>query len=127
MGVRTTGSLGSGSDIKQAYVIFEKNVVLPLREQVQDIFNEILHIAKLSVAEFRINNFQIINESIVEIEGDASKTSDALNAMSPLVATKVLEQMTVNEVRALASLAPIEGGDVTQAQAAAAQTQIPQA
>jgi hypothetical protein len=127
MGVRTTGSLGSGSDIKQAYVIFEKNVVMPLREQVQDIFNEILHIAKLN-AEFVVNNFQIINESIVEIEGDASKTSDALNAMSPLVATKVLEQMTVNEVRALASLPPIEGGDVTQAQAAAAaQPQIPQA
>ncbi len=41
MGVRTTGSLGSGSDIKQAYIIFEKNVVMPLREQVQDIFNEI--------------------------------------------------------------------------------------
>ena len=79
-------------------------------------------------AEFSINNFQIINETIVEIEGDASKTSDALNAMSPLVATKVLEQMTVNEVRALASLPPIEGGDVTQAQAAAAaQPQIPQA
>jgi hypothetical protein len=101
---------------------------MPLREQVQDIFNEILHIAKLAFADFTINNFQIINESIVEIEGDASKTSDALNAMSPLVATKVLEQMTVNEVRALASLAPIEGGDVTQAQAAAAaQPQIPQA
>ena len=127
MGVRTTGSLGSGSDIKQAYVIFEKNVVMPLREQVQDIFNELLHIAKLSVAEFRINNFQIINESIVEIEGDASKTSDALNSLSPLVATKVLEQMTTNEVRALASLPPIEGGDLTQAQAAAAaQTITPQ-
>jgi hypothetical protein len=127
MGVRTTGSLGSGSDIKQAYVIFEKNVVMPLREQVVDIFNDILRIAKIN-ADFTINNFQIINETIVEIEGDASKTSDALNAMSPLVATKVLEQMTINEVRALASLAPIEGGDVTQAQAAtAAQPQIPQA
>jgi len=45
--------------------------------------------------------------------------------MSPLVATKVLEQMTTNEVRALASLPPIEGGDVTAAQAAA-QTQTPQ-
>ena len=122
MGVRTTGSLGSGSDIKQAYVIFEKNVVMPLREQVQDIFNEILHIAKLSVAEFQINNFQIINETIVEIDGDASKTSDALNGMSPLVATKVLEQMTINEVRALASLGPIEGGDVTATQAAQSQT-----
>ena len=128
MGVRTTGSLGSGSDIKQAYVIFEKNVVMPLREMVEDIFNEILNIAKLGIADFSINNFQIINETIVEIEGDASKTSDALNAMSPLVATKVLEQMTINEVRALASLGPIEGGDVTANQAAAAaQPQIPQA
>ncbi len=126
MGVRTTGSLGSGSDIKQAYVIFEKNVVMPLREQVVDIFNDILRIAKIN-ADFTINNFQIINETIVEIEGDASKTSDALNSLSPLVATKVLETMTINEVRALASLPPIEGGELTQAQAAAAQSQTPQA
>jgi len=111
MGVRTTGSLGSGSDIKQAYVIFEKNVVMPLREQVSDIFNEILRIAKVN-ADFMVNNFQIINETIVEVEGDASKTQDALNAMSPLVATKVLDTMTPNEVRALASLPPLEGGDV---------------
>lgn len=111
MGVRTTGSLGSGSDIKQAYVIFEKNVVMPLRDQVQDIFSEILRIAKVN-GEFFINNFQIINETIVEVEGDASKTQDALNAMSPLVATKVLDTMTPNEVRALASLPPIQGGDI---------------
>ena len=110
MGVRTTGALGGGADIKQAYVIFEKNVVIPLREMVAEIFTELLNISKLK-AEFSIKNFQIINETIVEIEGDASKTQDALNAMSPLVATKVLNTMTVNEVRALASLAPIEGGD----------------
>ena len=122
MGVRTTGSLGSGSDIKQAYVIFEKNVVMPLRDQVQDIFSEILRIAKVN-GEFFINNFQIINETIVEVEGDASKTQDALNAMSPLVATKVLDTMTPNEVRALASLPPIQGGDVI----ASNQPQTPQA
>jgi len=90
---------------------------------VQDIFNEILHIAKLSIAEFKVNNFQIINETIVEVEGDASKTQDALNAMSPLVATKVLDTMTQNEVRALASLPPIEGGDIIPSQ----QPSIPQA
>ena len=111
MGVRTTGSLGSGSDIKQAYVIFEKNVVKPLRENVEDIFNELLHIAKVK-GELKINNFQIINETIVEVEESASKTSDALNSLSPLVATKVLGSMTPNEIRALASLPPIEGGDV---------------
>jgi capsid portal protein len=111
MGVRTQGALGSGSDIKQAYVIFEKNVVKPLRQIVQDIFNELLHIAKVK-GELVINNFQIINETIVEVEESASKTSDALNSLSPLVATKVLGSMTPNEIRALASLPPIEGGDV---------------
>jgi hypothetical protein len=122
MGIRTTGSLGNGSDIKQAYVIFEKNVVMELRQQVTTIFNEILTIARIP-AEFTINNFQIINETIVELEGESSKTNDALNTLSPLVATKVLETMTINEIRALASLGPVEGGDVTQAAAnAAAQT-----
>jgi hypothetical protein len=111
MGVRTSGSLGNGSDIKQAYVIFEKNVVKPLREIVQDIFNELLHIAKVK-GELVINNFQIINETIVEVEESASRTSDALNSLSPLVATKVLGSMTPNEIRALASLPPIEGGDI---------------
>jgi capsid portal protein len=111
MGVRTTGSLGNGADIKQAYIIFEKNVVIPLREMVEEVFTELLLICKQK-ADFSIKNFQIINETIVEVEGDASKTQDALNAMSPLVATKVLNTMTTNEVRALASLAPIEGGDV---------------
>jgi hypothetical protein len=111
MGVRTTGSLGGGADIKQAYVIFEKNVVMPLRVQVEEIVNELLEIAKIP-GEYTINNFQIINETIVEIEGDASKTADAINSLSPLVATKVLNAMTPNEVRSLASLPPIEGGDV---------------
>ena len=111
MGVRTTGSLGGGADIKQAYVIFEKNVVKPLREIVEDIFNELLHIAKVN-GTLKINNFQIINETIVEVEESASKTSDSLNAMSPLVATKVLNAMTPNEIRALAALPPVEDGDV---------------
>jgi hypothetical protein len=111
MGVRTTGSLGGGADIKQAYVVFEKNVVMPLRDQVQEIVNELLHLAKIP-GKYMINNFQIINETIVEIEGDASKTADAINSLSPLVATKVLNAMTPNEVRALASLPPIEGGDI---------------
>jgi hypothetical protein len=108
MGVRTTGSLGSGSDIKQAYVIFEKNVVMPLREQVQDIFNEILHIAKLGFADFSINNFQIINESIVERDEQMSHIIDSLNSLEPSIAQKVIEQMTPNELRALAGLQPIQ-------------------
>lgn len=115
MGIRVSGKLGSGSDIKQAYIIFEKNTIIPLRETIADIVNDLFEIAKVK-AHVEINNYQIVNETIVEIEGDASMTSDALNAMSPLVANKVLESMTDNEIRALASLPPVEGGDVIKSQ-----------
>jgi hypothetical protein len=106
MGVRTTGALGSGSDIKQAYVIFEKNVVKPLREIVQDIFNELLHIAKVK-GELVINNFQIINETIVEVDEEASKLATRLSSLNPELLNKVLENMTSDEIRSLASLKPI--------------------
>jgi hypothetical protein len=107
MGVRTTGSLGGGADIKQAYVIFEKNVVIPLREQVTEIFQELLNVCRLT-ATFNIRNFQIINETIVERDEKILKVVDSLNSLEASVAQKVLEQMTPNELRALASLPPLE-------------------
>ena len=106
MGVRTTGSLGGGADIKQAYVIFEKNVVIPLREQVTEIFQELINVCRLN-AEFRVKNFQIINETIVERDESILKIVDALSSLEASVAQKVIEQMTPNELRALASLPPL--------------------
>ena len=107
MGIRTTGSLGNGSDIKQAYVIFEKNVVMELRQQVTTIFNEILTIARIP-AEFTINNYQIIGDTIIEVDEKTAQVKDALNNLSDALLSKVLEKMTTNEIRALASLPPID-------------------
>ena len=112
MGVRTTGSLGGGADIKQAYVIFEKNVVMELRSCVEHIFNELLTISKIP-ADFTINNFQVIDESIVELEGDASRINNLISAMHPTVAQKILDNMTPNEIRALADLPAIETTPIT--------------
>jgi hypothetical protein len=111
MGVRTTGSLGGGADIKQAYVIFEKNVVMELRSCVEHIFNELLTISKIP-ADFSINNFQVIDESIVELEGDASRINNLISAMHPTVAQKILDNMTPNEIRALADLPPLNNPTV---------------
>lgn len=124
MGIRVSGKLGSGSDIKQAYIIFEKNTIIPLRNIIEDIVNDLLKIADVK-ADFTINNFQIVNETIVELDEDTNAVSDALNTMSPLLATKVLESMTINEIRAMASLPPVQGGDVTRDQQAQQATQTP--
>jgi hypothetical protein len=113
MGIRVSGKLGSGSDIKQAYIIFEKNTIIPLREIVEDIVNDLFEIGQVK-AKFTINNFQIVNETIVERDENVAAINDALSTMRPELAVKVLENMTVNEIRAMASLPPIENGDTNQ-------------
>ena len=115
LGVRTSGALGSGSDIKQAYVIFEKNTIIPLRETITDVVNGLLRAVGIN-AHVEITNYQIVNETITSVDEQGSEVTNALNAMSPLVATKVLESMTINEIRAMAALAPVPDGDVVKSQ-----------
>jgi hypothetical protein len=93
---------------------------MPLRKEVEHIFNDLLAIARVK-GKMVINKYEIVNETIVETEtGDDRKVIDALNSMSPLLATKVLESMTENEIRLLAGLKPVKGGDIPKNQ-----TQIP--
>jgi hypothetical protein len=47
-----------------------------------------------------------------ETSAGASMITDAINSLSPLVANKVLESMTPNEIRALIGLGQTVGGDV---------------
>ena len=107
MGIRVSGKLGSGSDIKQAYIIFEKNTIIPLRNIIEDIVNDLLKIADVK-ADFTINNFQIVNETIVELDENTSAVNDALNTMNPELEKKVIETMTVNEIRAMVGLPAIQ-------------------
>lgn len=78
MGIRVSNKLGSGSDIKQSYVIFEKNVIIPLREMMTEVGDELLSIAGLN-STIKINNYQIVNEEIVD------KTED-INGNTAVVA-----------------------------------------
>lgn len=113
MGVNTGGgglSIGDG-EMKAAYSQWEKNIIMPLRKKVEYFYNELMDIFGIT-GEFKIKNYQIIGEEIVEVkEDEASKTIKALNTMEPSIAAKVLENLTQNEIRALAGLKPIEGGD----------------
>ena len=107
MGIRVSGKLGSGSDIKQSYVIFEKNSIIPLRNSVEEIFNEILDICKIN-AKLVINNFQIVNETIVEMDERTSEISNIIATVNPALASKLIDSMTQNELRELLGLKPIE-------------------
>lgn len=65
MGVRVSGKLGSGAELPMVYQIFEKLQVMPLREMLTDIGDELLAIAGVD-SKMIINNYQIIDEQIVD-------------------------------------------------------------
>jgi len=110
MGIKVQGSLGNAQELEMSYAIFEKNVVKPMRAEMEKIFSDLLRIAELE-GKLVINGYKIVGEEIVEEEAIDNKTGELLNAMSPLLANKVLENLTINETRALAGLKPIQGGD----------------
>jgi hypothetical protein len=53
---------------------------------------------------------EVEGADFAEAEG-ISRTGETLNAMSPLLASKVLNNLTINEIRAIAGLSEVEGGD----------------
>jgi hypothetical protein len=111
MGIKVAGSLGNAQELEMSYSIWEKNMVYPEREELEEIFNSLMQIAGV-VGTFQINGFKIIGDEIVDSEeGQINKTGELLNAMSPLLANKVLENLTVNEIRAIAGLSKVDGGD----------------
>ena len=77
MGIRVSGKLGSGSDIKQAYIIFEKNVIMPLRQECENIVNAIFSMFEIP-ATITIKDFQIIGEEIVEQEVEKEQPKDEI-------------------------------------------------
>lgn len=65
IGLRVPGKLGSGSELPMAYSIFEKNVVLPLREQMEEFADELLLMGGLT-GSIEINEYKIVDNVIVE-------------------------------------------------------------
>lgn len=111
IGIKVSGSLGNAQELEMSYKIFEKNVVLPERNTMTEIFNELLNIIGIKQLLI-INSYQIVGEQIVEIDEKVSKLIKTLNAMPESLRNKVLENLSPNEVRSLAGLDPIMNADV---------------
>lgn len=66
MGIKVAGSLGNAQELEMSYSIFEKNVVMPLRNELTEIYDELLDIADIK-SGITINNFQIIANTVAEV------------------------------------------------------------
>lgn len=109
-GMSRAGSLGNRDELENAFEIFKNTYIKARQKPLVEWWNWIIN----KVAGIP-STFEMMLPPVLfgEVSTDQnSKVAKALNGMSPLVANKVLENLTPNEIRALASLPPLPGGDV---------------
>ena len=128
-GVRVAGQLGGRAEMIDAFNLFTNTYVAPRQEVQEQIFNIFapvkgkLKIKQLepimpSFSEATLTQIltkdelrEVIGRKPLEIKNVVSNVADSLGALSPLVATKVLNQLTPNEVRAIIGKEAVVGGD----------------
>lgn len=92
MGIRVSGKLGSGTDIAQAYPIFEKNVIIPIRERIEEIFNKILEVFEIN-AEFCLKKYSIIEGNPVEIDEELEAVLNRFSKLPEQAKTRAAQLM----------------------------------
>jgi DNA-binding MarR family transcriptional regulator len=136
-GIKTEGQLGGRSEIREAYELFQNTYINTKQRSLEETINylykfndlqALLELRKTEPIHFEFSeaiiSANMTQEEIREklglnpIEKKESQGSqdiiNSLNSLSPLIATKVVESMDVNELRGLIGL-PIRADIVTPA------------
>lgn len=129
-GVQQEGKLGNATELRIAYEIFKNTYVNEKRQLPESVVNYFASIAgvqqRFTFKDVEAVGIEITSELILsaltkdekreligydkEIITGNSVISNAINSLSPLVANKVLESMSPDEIRSLAGLSP-KGAD----------------
>jgi hypothetical protein len=108
-----TGFSSNADELKNSAILFENMVIRPFQELIIESIDKILSFNGISL------NLEFIPLQPLDISGDlttggSKRIIDGINSLSPLVANKVLESMTANEIRGLVGLVPEQGGSNLQ-------------
>jgi len=103
------GFSSNADELRNAQVLFENMVVKPIQDQIIEAFETILHYNGITLKLY----FETLNP--LDAAGDLTTNNekkrllDSINNLSPLVANKVIETLTPNEIRSIVGL-PAEAG-----------------
>jgi hypothetical protein len=110
-GVPSNNGFSSNADeLKNASILFDNMVIRPFQQTIVESLNKILGYNGITL------QLEFVTLQPLDAQGDLTDASagngiiEALNSLSPLVATKVLESMTPNEIRNLVLLPPRSEG-----------------
>jgi hypothetical protein len=96
------------ADLVSDFALFNATYAKRRQKNIADSLTYVLTQLNGITGEIEFNEYKLSLEQQID---ETNQVSKALNSMSPLVANKVLSSLTSNEIRNLAKLSPIEGGD----------------
>jgi hypothetical protein len=111
-----TGFSSNSDELKSSLSIFDNTVIRTFQELLIDSFDRILAVNEIAL-KLTFKPLQVFEAGgvIGSNQDDSKKIIEGINSLSPLVANKVLESMTANEIRALVGLHPeVGGGDLNE-------------
>lgn len=122
-GVKTDNALGGGSDeLMTAYLIYKTNHGLGRQSTVAGSMTYCLNLLNGLSGEIKYKDFT----PSFQFQADEDPVLSRLNSMSPLLAGKSLDSMTVDEIRALNGLPPLPDGRGSRLSSEAATTGLPE-
>ena len=129
-GVRVEGQLGGRNEMVDSYNLFQNTYIGPkqkIQEYVFDMFAPVKGRLEIKPLEPIMPSFseqtliqiltkdemrEVIGRKPLDLKSNVNTSVvDDLNALSPLVATKVLNTLTSNEIREIINKPAIEGGN----------------
>ena len=129
-GIRESGSLGNRNELIEAYELYKNIYVADRQASICSVFNYILSfhgvdnavsIKPLDPIKAQLSEAALLQVSTKDemraiagldplpdtTQGSQQQLINAINQLSPLVANKVLESMSANEIRAIVGLMPV--------------------
>lgn len=101
-GIRTEGQLGGRNEMLDAYELFYNSYIKTRQHCIEYAINEIAEDIGIGINLRLMNNTPLnMGEAL---DGEKQKVLNALNTLNPTVATKVLENMSAEEIRGLVGL-----------------------
>ncbi|NBW39318.1 MAG: hypothetical protein EBR30_30715, partial [Cytophagia bacterium] len=110
-GIASANGFSSNADeLRNSIILFENMVITPMQNEILESFDRILAYNGISLNL----GFGQLNplDSQGKLTGDVNTKQllDSINNLSPLVANKVIETLTPNEIRSIVGLPPESGG-----------------
>jgi len=110
-GVASSNGFSSNADeLRNSQILFENMVIKPYQQELIQAFEQILHYNQISLKLYFDSLNPLDSSGDLTTNNEKRRLLDSINNLSPLVANRVIETLTPNEIRSIVGLPAETGG-----------------